>query len=348
MRASTIHRFAPAAAILAVLAAAQDIPPATGLLSSRAVAFSPHTGKAYAVDSSSAEVIVYDTGNRSTRRIRVGPAPVALAVNEVTGRVYVANSGGDTISVLDGASSAVAGEIKVGPRPYAVAVNPQANRIYVSNTFSDVIRVIDGASNAIRDVKAGSADVIAVDAGLDKAYLLHYESDHLTVLDGSLGIPARPPAGMHLWGMAIDEPSHTVYATRSGNAELAILRNSGAIDRVPVGAIPCAVAFNSRTQRVYVSNHGDDTVTVIDAAAAAVLATVRVGHGPQAVAVDEQKDLLYVANTKSNSVTVLDGRENRVLETLKTGPHPYALAVYPGRQLFVALASSPALEVIDR
>jgi DNA-binding beta-propeller fold protein YncE len=34
--------------------------------------------------------------------IRVGVKPVDITINEVTNKIYVANSGSDTVSVIDG------------------------------------------------------------------------------------------------------------------------------------------------------------------------------------------------------------------------------------------------------
>src|SRR5438477_4786612 len=167
---------------------------------------------------------------------------------------------------------------QVGPLAYDVAANPATNKIYVSNTFSDVITAIDGATNAISTVKAGSADAIAVDAKLDKVYLLGYENANLTVMDQTTNIIGKKQVGMHPWAMAVNEATSTLYVTRVGNGQLLELdEKSGVTTTIPTGAFPCAVAVNPVTNRVYVVNHGDDTVTVIDGARREAIATVKVG-----------------------------------------------------------------------
>ena len=40
------------------------------------------------------------TGHTTT--VNVGPAPYQAAVNTVTNKIYVANSGGNTVTVIDG------------------------------------------------------------------------------------------------------------------------------------------------------------------------------------------------------------------------------------------------------
>src|SRR6202011_4152323 len=129
---------------LKTLPHAQTEEPSTGLLSSRAIALNPETGKVYAVEISRGVVSVFNPQTKSTSSIRVGAGPVAIAVNPATDRIYVANSEGGSVSVIDGRNDSVLATLDVGPRPYVVALNPVTNNIYVSNVFSNVITVIDG------------------------------------------------------------------------------------------------------------------------------------------------------------------------------------------------------------
>src|SRR5215467_9868569 len=228
MTATTIHRMRMLRGPLGVIflggllaPTKQWEAPSTGLLNStRAVAINSRTGKVYAVDPSRNAVVIFDPVTRATAHVTVGKAPVAIAVNEPTNTIYVANSGGDTVSAIDGKTDALKKDIKVGPRPYVLAANPATNKIYVSNTFSRVITVIDGRTNLSTTVAAGSADAIAIDQKLDRVYLLGYEDSNLTVLDQSARVVGKVGAGIHLWGIAVNETTHMLYLTRSGNGEL--------------------------------------------------------------------------------------------------------------------------------
>ena len=327
---------------------AQTQEPKTALISSRAVALNPKTGKVYAVQTSRSVVLVFDPQTESMSSVRVGAAPIAIAVNAATNRIYVANSKGGSVSVIDGKNDSVLATLREGSLPYVVAVNPATNRIYVSNTFSNLITVIDGATNSTTTVKAGSADAIAVDSKLDKVYLLGYEDTNLTVLNRMPSVVGKIPVGIHAWGIALNETTGTLYVTRSESSELMVDEVSGDVTVLPTGAIPCAVDVNPVTNTVYVANHGDDTVTVIDGARRAVIATVKVGLRPQAVAVDPKRNRIYVANTHSDDVTVIDGALNSVLKTLNAGKNPYAIAVDPNSgRLYVASYGEPALTVVD-
>jgi YVTN family beta-propeller protein len=89
--------------------------------------------------------------------IPVGEDPADVAVSPDGRRVYVANNGSNTVSVIDTTSNTVAGEptkagegpIPVGLAPEGVAVSPEGKRLYVANAASDTVSVIDTGSNKV-------------------------------------------------------------------------------------------------------------------------------------------------------------------------------------------------------
>jgi len=75
-------------------------------------------------------------------------AEEGIAVNPLTGRVYVTNAEDDTVSVLQDATSPSGihylQDITVGDFPQGVAVDPGRDQIYVGNAWSRDLSVIDG------------------------------------------------------------------------------------------------------------------------------------------------------------------------------------------------------------
>ena len=325
--------------------------PSTSLLNAtRAIALNVKTGKVYAVDRAQSAVSVFDREKAAAACVKVGKEPVALAINETTNRIYVANNAGGSVSVIDGTNDTVVATVNVGTLPYVLAVNPVTNKVFVSNTFSDIITLIDGATNATSTIKAESADSIVIDTKRDRAYLAGWEGTNLTVLDSRPAIVGKVQmGGMHLWGMAVNEADGKLYVTRAGNAELAIVDEaSGSVTNIVTGARPCAVAANSATNLIYVVNHEDDTVTVIDGARGKALGTVKVGKKPQGIVVDAKANRIYVANVHGDSVSVIDGARNVVIETLRTGKTPYSLAVNDRTaRLYAVLEGETVVTVID-
>jgi YVTN family beta-propeller protein len=63
-------------------------------------------------------------------------------VNQLTGKVYVADFSSNTVSVINPATNAVTATIPVGSEPVGVAVNQLTGKIYVTNTLSNTVSVI--------------------------------------------------------------------------------------------------------------------------------------------------------------------------------------------------------------
>lgn len=73
--------------------------------------------------------------------------------------------------------------------------------------------------------------------------------------------------------------------------------------RVYVGIVLVSAGLTGTAQAksyAYITNGGSNTVSVIDTATNAVVATVTVGAGPSGVAVNPAGTRVYVANQSSN------------------------------------------------
>jgi len=323
------------------------------MITRRAVVVNPETHKAYAVDEGAGTVSVIDEQTGSIRTVQVGQKPIAIAINRKTNRIYVANTGSSSISVIDGSRDAVIATIHCDAEPYVLAVNEATNTVYVTNTttnvFSDILTVINGATNTAHALKVGAADGIVIDPRNNTVFLMSYEDPNIRILDGTTGNVREFAVGPHLWGMAFDSSKNMLYLAHTGTADLvAMNEKTHAVHTIPVGTIPCAVAVDAATHRIYVVNYGDRTVSVIDAAKGTVIATLPVGKHPQAVAVDSVHHRIYVANVHSDSVTVIDGPTNKIIGTLRAGRNPYALAVDPtASRIYAANYGEPSVTAID-
>jgi YVTN family beta-propeller protein len=68
--------------------------------------------------------------------------PVSIAVNSKTDKIYVANYFSNTISVIDGKTNIIIGNITTGAAPQKVVVSPVLNRIYVSTYNPSILYAI--------------------------------------------------------------------------------------------------------------------------------------------------------------------------------------------------------------
>ncbi len=82
-------------------------------------------------------------------------------------------------------------------------------------------------------------------------------------------------------------------------------------------------------KRIYVSNPGNNTISVIDAATKEVVNTIRVGVWPAGMAIDPATGKLYVMNSSEgdSSISVVDIASNMVESTIKVGIGPLHIVV---------------------
>src|SRR5260370_24904165 len=116
-------------------------------------------------------------------------APTAMAINPVTNRIYVANSGDKTVTVNDGSNNTPT-TFAVGTNPSALAVNPVSNKIYAVNSGSGNVRVIDGVTNTVTPVNVGTnPGAVAVNPVSNKTYVANNGSTNVTVLTEQQVLP---------------------------------------------------------------------------------------------------------------------------------------------------------------
>jgi YVTN family beta-propeller protein len=76
--------------------------------------------------------------------IEVGKAPVGVAVSRDGRRAYAANSGSDSVSVIDTATNHTVGNpIEVDGYPVSVAVSQDGHRAYAADSGSASVSVIN-------------------------------------------------------------------------------------------------------------------------------------------------------------------------------------------------------------
>jgi YVTN family beta-propeller protein len=87
--------------------------------------------------------------------------------------------------------------------------------------------------------------------------------------------------------------------------------------------------------KTYVGNFKDNTVSVIDADAGTVVATVPVSAGPHGMAITQDGRTVYVSGDGSSSVDVIDTATDKVMKTINVGKAPNGIALTPDDRLLV-------------
>ena len=165
----------------------------------------------------------------------------------------------DALTAADDPENSIVGFVKVGNKPVALAVGVGGALVYVANRNDDSVSVVD--------VSDPEAPVVLTEI----------------------------PTGKKPQGAAILPDGSKLYVTNNKDNTVSVFEVQFAptfldlIGTIPVGKKPTGIAVTKEGsvpggESVYVANHKDGTVSVIEAATDEVIATIPVGKGPKGVA----------------------------------------------------------------
>ena len=272
-------------------------------------------------------------------------------------------------------------QIEMGDRPLGIAESPDEKTLLVSNNGQSTqsLMVVDRATDKVVQTisyvapealyigVAFSPDgkhAYASAGGNNKIRVYDVEGQQLSETD-SIELPLPKTAdgediNLYPAGLAVDPDNKTLYAANNlgDSASIIDLTTNKVTATVPVGHNPYTVVLSKDGKSAYVSNWGEQTVSLIDLSLKTpeVSQTIKVGTHPNAMALNPTKDELYVANADSDNVSVIDTASDRVVRTIdlapypdaKVGSSPNALTVSPdGSTLYVANATNNDVAVIN-
>ncbi|MFE6738539.1 IPT/TIG domain-containing protein [Streptomyces tubercidicus] len=133
-----------------------------------------------------------------------------------------------------------------------------------------------------------------------------------------------------------------------GGVEVMEAGEPRSVDEIPVGHAPIWAAITPDGRRVYVTNFGASSISVIDTATHNVITTIGVTSGPWEIEVTPDGLRAYVACFGTDSVAVIDTATNTVTATVPGLNKPLGLTVTPdGSRLYVASLGGERVDVIS-
>lgn len=244
------------AAIQAAAAPASVDAPSARALAATATPQGPRIQPRYAADDT---LILTGT-------INVGDEPRGLVVSPDGSVLYVANSGSDSVSVIDtnpasGTYNTVLATIPVGDYPIGLALSPDGSRLYVGNAGSDNVSIINtGTRTVIASVRVEDYPMgVALSPGGDLLYVTNLYSSNpnsstVSIINtGNLDDSYTRNVGQYPWGVAV-LPNGRAYISNYGNSTTALgSRNA-------VSVIDDSASGFAYRETITVSNVVDDNL----------------------------------------------------------------------------------------
>lgn len=230
--------------------------------------------------------------------IAVALAQTASADGGAPNLAYVAGggSGGNDLVVIDIGKRAVTGHVTVGGNPVSALLSTDGRYAYVAQSAKNAVAIVDArALQVVATVPVGhTPQGMALDLSRSPnlIYVTNFDSDTLSMVDpDTRKVVATVAVGKHPTGVAVAGIGSGIVSPDFGDAE------------------------------VYVTNSGNDTVSVLSAQRRTLITTIPVPGGPLNVVVPGTGGVAYVG-TRTGSVVALDLGTHRVLGTLlqRNGP----------------------------
>ena len=275
--------------------------------------------------------------------IAVGTTPSAALVSPDGQRLYVANTGSNTVSVINtgtgqkidaSPSNIFSTDISVGSSPGALALSPDGKRLYVANTGSGTVSVIN--TDTYARIDANPSNIFSTDITVGSSpSALAFGSD------GRLYVANRGSNTVSV----INTATNTVVDTNP---------NASGTQSISVGSSPSTLVAGP-DGRLYVANTGSGTVSVINTSGYAVANTYTVGSQPAGMTLGND-GRLYVANPGSNTVSVINTATNTVIDTnpnvsgtqaIPLGSSPTSVALSPDGGLAYVANGNDTVSVIS-
>ena len=181
----------------------------------------------------------------------------------------------------------------VGTVLFNMAVQPGSGEIWVSNTeaFNFVpyeprlrAKFTENRITRIFPLTGGTRQIQAINLN---PHIDHSVAGSLSERDLSLAQPSD---------LVFQPDGKEAYVAAFGSRKIGVLDSSGrVVDRITVGFGPGGLALDTQRQRLYVLNHLDASVSVVDLKSRRAIATVPLRHNPTPAVVKQGRPFFYNA-----------------------------------------------------
>jgi YVTN family beta-propeller protein len=271
------------------------------------------------------------------------------------GTVLVANSGADTVTLLDAATGRITATVTVGAKPWHIAVTPNGKLAYVTESGSNTVALLDLAKKRVtrRIVVGQTPTYVLLDSSGRTAYVANAGSDTVSVVKTAIQRVVRTvKTDVEPYALALSPNGKSLYVANchyptDTMSTVQIVATSSDRVTATIGGFNCAegVAATSTTAYVTNNNAGARSIGVIKLSTKRLTGTISVNEGPQCIALGPSRKTVY--STSNDGIFVVDARTNTVARTIDTGSVQCLALSTDGATIYATDTARNLLFVVD-
>lgn len=283
-----------------------------------------NSGKLLVLNEKSKDLSVVDISKKKVvATIKLGSNPKEIIFNNVTKKAYISHADTDEIYIVDVDRAAVVKKIKVDSDPVALAYDKNDGSVFVANNSAGTISVIAPDFSVKRvDLRSpayyhsplslayvnASKQLFIINASAAKIFVYDHKSGSIVKEDATDAYPLQIFSSEKLKSAFVRHyDANSIFAVDGGT--LAIKRIPAVVN-VPelFFSQPQGIIIDEEKNLIYVTNLGNDTITVIDGATQKPIKKIKVGLAPHNIFLDKKTKKLYVISPPDGSIAIVDTR----------------------------------------
>lgn len=305
--------------------------------------------RAAATLSAVCSLLIACSGGRETTTVAPAPRPV-------TGSVWVADEGANSLSVVDAATNSVVMTITGLGAPHNVQVGPGGSIVYATSA-ADVVVAIDPLTYRVTaSAPAGPHPAHVIEAPNAKVYVTNAADGTVSVYRAGGLLPA---GRITLGGMP-----HGLRAAAGGSVIVVANMTAGALDlidpvtdrpmaRVAVGKSPVQVAVSADGRYAYTGISEPPRIVKVDLMQRTVVGTARIADSPVQLYLTPDEATVLSADQGSrdapgHTLSIIDTTTMKVRATVDTGSGPHGVVIDPsGARAWVTNSYDGTISAVD-
>lgn len=285
------------------------------------------------------------------------PAPASRPAVGPAGRVYVANEGSGSVSIIDAREMKVLHTVDLGtPGTHDLALTRDGKTLFATGLATGQISVIDTTmGRLVASVYTGKrCHSVALTNDEQHLWVVNIGDNNISILDvKSLRILGQIPVGEEPGHVRFRKDGRYAYVTLQGEDGVGVVEvdSHRMITKIPAGKRPHFLIASPDGRHMWGGGTGADDIYVIDVTTNQRVARLQVGMKPQHIAFGFKGmvgPLAYVVIEGQNEVVVVnaDGTP-KIIERIPVGKAPNGMgADRHGTRAYVANQLDNSVSVI--